>query len=228
MPFVGKAVGLPLARIAARISAGQTLVELGVIKEYVPPYQTVKEAVFSFSRFSEVDIVLGREMRSTGEVMGIDVTFEATLAKALSAAGTPLPLQGRVVITVADRDKQAVLEPARKLSEMGFTLAATEGTAAALRRAGIAVVAVKKLDEGSPNIIDYIRSREAGLIINTPGGRGAGTDGARIRKAAVQYGVSIITTIQGLKAALEGICSLRESPGDVRCLQDYHDMQPIR
>ncbi len=225
VPFVGKAVGLPLARIAARVAAGRTLAELGVTKEIVPSYQAVKEAVFSSSRFSEVDIVLGPEMRSTGEVMGIDATFGAALAKAMSAAGTPLPVCGKVVITVADRDKQAAIEPARELAKMGFALASTAGTAAALQQAGIVVEAVKKLDEGSPNIIDYIRNREAGLVINTPGGRGAGSDGARIRQAASQYGVSIITTIQGLKAALEGIRTLRQSPLEVRCLQEYHGMK---
>jgi carbamoyl-phosphate synthase large subunit len=224
VPFVGKAAGIPLARMAARVLAGRTLPELGFTAERVPSYKAVKEAVFSFSRFSEVDIILGPEMRSTGEVMGIDATFGGAMAKAQLAAGTPLPVEGRIIVSVADRDKAEMAPLARELAALGFTLAATAGTAAALREAGIRVEEVKRLAEGSPNIIDYIRRREVALIVNTPAGKGARSDGALIRRSAVQYGVSIITTLQGVRAALEGIRTLQREPMRVRSLQDFHAM----
>lgn len=222
VPFVGKATGLPLARTAARVMSGQTLIELGAAEEVVPSYMAVKEAVFSFSRFNDVDIVLGPEMRSTGEVMGLDKRFGGAMSKALLAAGTPLPVKGRIVMTVADRDKEEFLPLAAELAELGFSLLATKGTAAVLKKAGIYVEEVKKLAEGSPNIIDCIRKREVDLVINTPAGKGAGSDGARIRQSAVQYGVSIITTLQGVKAALEGIRYLQHGDIQVKCLQDYY------
>ena len=222
VPFVGKATGVPLAQVAARVMAGRTLDELGITGERVPPYMAVKEAVFSFSRFSDVDIILGPEMRSTGEVMGIDRSFGMAMAKAMLDAGTPLPVEGKIVITVADRDKREVVQLARALGGLGFALAATAGTASVLRKAGIKVEEVKKLGQGSPDIIDYIRGREFSLIINTPAGSGARSDGARIRRSAVQYGISIITTMQGAWAALEGIRTLKHGGMAVCCLQDFY------
>ncbi|MEW5785568.1 MAG: carbamoyl-phosphate synthase large subunit [Bacillota bacterium] len=222
VPFVGKVTGVPLARAAALVASGRTLKELGLTRQVAPPYLAVKEAVLPFSRFDKVDIVLGPEMRSTGEVMGIDTTFGAAFAKAMLAAGTPLPTAGTIILTVADRDKPQAVELARELSALGFALAATAGTAAALQAAGIEVKAVQKLNHGSPDIIDCIRKREAVLVINTPGGSGSGPDGALIRRSAVRFGVSIITTMQGARAALAGILHLQKGPLQVRCLQDYY------
>ncbi len=222
VPFVGKATGLPLAGLAARVITGTSLRELDFTSTKIPPYYSVKEAVFSFNRFEQMDIVLGPEMRSTGEVMGIDYNLGMAMAKAQRGAGTPLPIQGRILLTVSDRDKQNVLDLARVLSRMGFELLATAGTAALMRKAGIIVEEVKKISEGSPNMIDYINDGRIDLIINTPAGSGAQSDGARIRRYAVKQGVSIITTMQGAMAALEGIRALRQQDSAVCCLQDYY------
>ncbi len=222
VPFVGKSVGVPLAGLAARVIAGATLPELGFTAERVPAYYSVKEAVFSFIRFDQMDIVLGPEMRSTGEVMGIDFDLGMAMAKAQRAAGTPLPVEGKIFITVADQDKPQAVELARGLSRMGFHLLATAGTAAALQDVGIKVEEVKRISEGSPNMLDYINESQVGLIINTPAGSGANSDGARIRRQAAQRGVSIITTMQGALAALEGIKALQKDDMGVRSLQDYY------
>ncbi len=224
VPFVGKATGLPLAGLAARVVAGESLADLGFTAEKIPLYYSVKEAVFSFNRFEMMDIVLGPEMRSTGEVMGIDQHLGLAMAKAQLAAGTPLPMQGRILITVAERDKPQAVELARALTRMGFELLATTGTAAELRRAGLLVKEIKKVSEGSPNLLDYINDDAIDLIINTPAGSGAQSDGAYIRRTATKHGVSIITTIQGAMAALEGIRALHKMSVEVCSLQSYYQM----
>lgn len=222
VPFVGKATGMPLAGIAARVIAGASLQDLDFTAEVIPDYYAVKEAVFSFNRFDMMDIVLGPEMRSTGEVMGIDQHLGLAMAKAQLAAGTPLPVRGRILITVAERDKPQVVELAGALSKMGFKLLATTGTAAALRKAGLSAKEVKKVSAGSPNLLDYINDNAIDLIINTPAGSGAQSDGAYIRRTATKHGVSIITTMQGAMAALEGIRALHRMPVEVCSLQDYY------
>ncbi len=222
VPFVGKAIGVPMAGLAARVIAGASLEELGFTSEIVPEYYSVKEAVFSFIRFDEMDIVLGPEMRSTGEVMGIDHDLGMAMAKAQQAAGTPLPVEGTILITVADHDKPQAVELARGLNRMGFHLLATSGTAAALRGGGIEVEEVKRIREGSPHILDYINEGKIDLIINTPAESGANTDGARMRRQATQQGLSIVTTMQGALAAFEGIKALSQNQMQVQSLQDYY------
>ena len=222
VPFVGKAIGVPLAGLAARVIAGATLPELGFTEEIIPSYYSVKEAVFSFIRFDDTDIVLGPEMRSTGEVMGIDYDLGLAMAKAQQAAGTPLPVEGNIFITVANRDKPQAVEVARGLARLGFKILATTGTAAALREVGINVEEVKRIGEGSPHMLDYINEGRVDLIINTPENAGAKSDGARMRRQAAQRKVSIITTIQGALAALEGIQAVNKQDLEVQCLQDYY------
>ncbi|MDY6826979.1 MAG: carbamoyl-phosphate synthase large subunit [Bacillota bacterium] len=222
VPFTGKATGMPLAGLAAQVIAGASLDELGFTAEIIPDYYSVKEAVFSFSRFDNADIVLGPEMRSTGEVMGIDSNLGLAMAKAQLAAGTPLPVKGQIFITVADIDKPQAVELGRSLSRLGYDLLATRGTAAALRVAGVEVKEVKKISEGSPHMLDFINDGKVDLIINTPAGSGAFSDGKCMRQQAVHRGVSIITTMQGAMAALEGMRALQHSGMSVQCLQEYY------
>jgi len=227
VPFVGKATGVPLAGLAARVIAGSTFKELGFSGIVEPSYYSVKEAVFSFSRFEDMDIILGPEMRSTGEVMGLDFDLGMALAKAQLAAATPLPVKGRILLTVADRDKPQLVELARNLSRIGFQLTATAGTAELLQQAGIAVESINKISEPEPNLINYIEAGKIDLIINTPAGLGAQSDGAYIRRQAVKQGISIITTMQGAMAALAGILALRSQETTVRCLQNYYEQKAI-
>jgi len=223
VPFVGKATGVPLAGIAARVIVGASFEEVGLNDIEEPCYYSVKEAVFPFNRFEDVDIVLGPEMRSTGEVMGLDHDLGMAMAKAQLAAGTPLPCEGRILLTVADRDKPYLVDLARNLFRMGFQLAATAGTAEFLKQSGIKVESIKKICEPGPNITDYIRNGKIALIINTPAGSGARSDGEFIRRQAVKQGISIITTIQGAMAALDGIRALQGRERQICCLQDYYN-----
>jgi len=230
VPFVSKATGVPLAKVAALVMVGRTLSELAD-EGLVPaepahyrhlPHTAVKAAVLPFGRFPGVDTVLGPEMRSTGEVMGIDADPGAALAKALVASGAGLPREGTVFVSVANRDKRAILLPARRLSDLGFRLLATRGTAGVLERAGVPVTRVGKVSEGTPNVADLIRAGEVDLVINTPFGRGARTDGYYIRTAAALAGVPCVTTLPGVMAALRGIEALREGLGEPRSLQEHH------
>jgi len=221
VPFVSKATGAPWARIAAKVMAGMSLDALGVAELPDPRHTAVKEVVFPFNRFPGVDVVLGPEMRSTGEVMGIDASFPVAYAKAQIAAGMALPVEGTVFISVRRADKQAVIPAARALADMGFTILATEGTWNALRDNGIAAACLPKISEGRPNIQDYIKNRQVHLIINTPTRKGPRTDEGRIRAMAVMYRVPMITTITGALAAAQAIAALRAGPWDVRPLQDY-------
>ncbi len=221
VPFVGKTTGLPLAQIATRAMAGKKLREMGLTGEITPKHVAVKEAVFPFARFPEVDIILGPEMRSTGEVMGIDDDFGMAFAKSQLSAGTSLPLTGKVFITVANRDKGDAIKLAREFSRLGFQIIATAGTAAALRTEEIEVEEVNKLQEGRPHIVDYIESDEVELIINTPSGTGAQSDEVKMRQKALAQGVSIITTIRAAWTALRGIEILQQKGMEVMSLQEY-------
>jgi carbamoyl-phosphate synthase large subunit len=220
VPFVSKACGVPLARLAALVMAGKTLDELGVKGEVVPTHYSVKESVFPFNKFPGVDIILGPEMRSTGEVMGIDDDFAMAFAKAQMAASSPLPLSGTIFVSVNDPDKPEIVPVARDLAAMGYTLQATRGTAKALRDAGVPVTEIQKIQEGRPNLLDRMKNGEIALILNTPSRRGRRTDEGKIRAAAVAHRVTCITTMPAAKAAAQACRALREKELQVVSLQE--------
>ncbi len=221
VPFVSKAIGVPLAKLAARVMAGRTLAELGFTREIWPPYWAVKESVFPFNRFHGQDILLSPEMRSTGEVMGLDADLGIAYAKSQMAAGAPLPLSGNVFISVSDVHKSEAVSVAREFARLGFALIATAGTARALESAGLRVRRVFKLAEGRPNALDLLKNREIQLVINTPTGQTPRADEVRIRTTAVYTGTPIMTTMSGARAALLGIAALRRSGYAVKTLQEY-------
>jgi carbamoyl-phosphate synthase large subunit len=222
VPFVSKAIGVPLAKLAAKVMAGKSLKELGFTQERWPKYWTVKESVFPFNRFHGQDILLSPEMRSTGEVMGLDSELGIAYAKSQMAAGGPLPLSGRVFISVSDAHKSEVAEIGRSFADLGFELVATTGTAAVLEKAGLKVRRVYKLTEGRPNTIDLLKNREIQLVINTPAGQSPRADEVKIRTTAVYTGTPIMTTISGARAAALGIEALRKNGYSVKTLQEYH------
>jgi carbamoyl-phosphate synthase large subunit len=222
IPFVSKATGVPLAKLAAKVMVGKTLEDLGFTREVEVKHVSVKESVFPFNRFPGVDTLLGPEMKSTGEVMGIDHAFGIAFAKAELAAGQILPLKGRVFISVKNRDKRAIIFIAKKLSDFGFHIVATRGTAKALSQNGIAVEIVNKVHEGRPNIVDLIKNRQIDLIINTSTGRRPKRDQVSIRAVAVDHSVPLITTISGAAASVHGIEALRQEEIQVKTLQEYH------
>jgi carbamoyl-phosphate synthase large subunit len=221
VPFVSKAIGVPLAKIAARIMVGKKLKELGLDHEVLPKHISVKEAVFPFNKFPGVDTLLGPEMKSTGEVMGIDSSFGIAFAKAQLGGGMRLPKGGRVFISVRDEDKPSVSRVAKKLHGAGFKIVATRGTAAYLDGNGIPSEVVKKIQEGSPNIGDQIKNGEVAMVINTPEDARSHADSYNIRRYALDYQVPYFTTIAGAEAAAEGIEYLKEREFDVKALQDY-------
>jgi carbamoyl-phosphate synthase large subunit len=221
VPFVSKAIGVPLAKLAARLMSGRTLKELGFTREIWPAYWAVKESVFPFSRFHGQDILLSPEMRSTGEVMGLDPDLGIAYAKSQMAAAGPLPLGGRVFISVSDLDKPAVTAVARQYADLGFELVSTDGTANILEQAGLKVRRVHKLADGRPHSIDLLKNREIQLVINTPSGQVPRSDEVRIRTTAVYTNTPIMTTLRGAKAAAEGIAALKKGGYDVRTLQEY-------
>jgi carbamoyl-phosphate synthase large subunit len=221
VPFVSKAIGVPLAKLAARVMSGKRLADLGFTKEIVPKYWAVKESVFPFNRFHGQDILLSPEMRSTGEVMGLDADLGIAYAKSQMAAGAPLPLSGRVFISVSDDHKKDVTAVARLYTELGFELVATNGTAKVLEEAGLKVQRVFKLAEGRPNTVDLLKNREIQLVINTPTGQAPRADEVKIRTTAVYTGTPIMTTLSGARAAALGIAALKKSGYDVRTLQEY-------
>jgi carbamoyl-phosphate synthase large subunit len=225
VPFVAKATGVPLAKIASQLMAGRTLAELGVTSEPVPPLQAVKEAVLPFKRFPGADSLLGPEMRSTGEVMGSAASFGMAYAKAELAAGEALPTQGVVFLSTHDRDKSALVPVARRLAELGFSLIATSGTAAALSADGLSVQSILKVHEGRPNIEDAIRSGQIQLVINTPVGRQAAHDDRYLRRAALDYAVPTVTTLAAARAAVEAIAALQGQTLTIHALQDVHAPQ---
>jgi carbamoyl-phosphate synthase large subunit len=222
VPFVAKATGVPLAKIATRLMAGETLAAIGLNSEPQPPLQAVKEAVLPFRRFPGADSVLGPEMRSTGEVMGSASSFGMAFAKSELAAGEALPISGTVFLSTHDRDKPALILVAEKLIQLGFELTATSGTAQALEKAGLKVESVLKVHEGRPNIEDLIRSGRIQLVINTPIGRQAAHDDKYLRRAALDYAVPTLTTLAGARAAVEGITALQGQTLSIAALQDIH------
>ncbi len=222
VPFVSKAIGVPLAKLAAKIMAGQSLKELGFTKEIVPKHFSVKEAVFPFLRYQGMDISLGPEMKSTGEVMGIDVDLGLAYAKSQMAAPPPLPKKGRVFISVKDTDKEAIIPVAREFVKLGFEIVSTSGTADALTKAKIKVTKVFKLREGRPNVLDRVKNGDITFIINTPSGKIPREDEVIIRNAALAQKIPIMTTVRAAHASATGIRSLQKSKVRVRSLQEYH------
>ena len=222
VPFVSKAIGVPLAKLAAKVMTGKSLGELDFTREMIPPHYSVKEAVFPFLRFEGVSISLGPEMKSTGEVMGIDADLGLAYAKSQLASAWPLPRAGNVFISVKDSDKSSVTEVAREYAELGFGIVATSGTAAHLSAAGLPVTKVFKIAEGRPNVRDLIKNGLIQFIINTPSGKIPRQDEVRIRSAALAEKIPIITTIRAAWASARGIRSLQKGPMTVRSLQEYH------
>jgi carbamoyl-phosphate synthase large subunit len=222
VPFVAKAVGVPLVALACQVMAGRSLEELGFTEEPPVPAVFVKAPVFPFRRFPGVDPVLGPEMKSTGEVMGISPGFGAAFAKAWIAAGHDLPRSGTAFLSVHDRDKEALVPVARRLAELGFALTATGGTAEFLAARQIAVETVRKVHEGRPHVVDLLIDGQIDLVVNTPLGRSAQEDDALIRRTALRHDVPCITTLSGAMAAAEGIAALRAGRLEVRSLQALH------
>ncbi len=223
VPYVSKATGVPMAKIATQIAMNQTLEELGW-KDFKPrvEWYAVKEAVFPFNRFAGVDPILGPEMKSTGEVMGIDKSFELAFWKAETAAGQVLPTEGRVFLSAKDRDKDWIIEVANELDAMDFELVATQGTADALERAGLHVERTCKLAEEGTNVIDLMKDKRVDLLINTPSGPVARVDEIKIRSEAILRGLPIVTTASGAKATIGAIRTIRTQDWDVKSLQAFH------
>jgi carbamoyl-phosphate synthase large subunit len=222
VPFVSKAIGVPLAKLAAKVMAGKKLADLGFTKEIWSDYWAVKESVFPFNRFHGQDILLSPEMRSTGEVMGLDADLGVAYAKSQMAANSPLPLRGRVFISVSDAHKTKVAEVARDFANLGFELISTSGTAAVLEKAGLKVQRIFKIAEGRPNALDLLKNREIQLVINTPAGQTPRADEVKIRTTAVYTGTPIMTTLRGARAAALGIAALQKSGYAVKTIQEYH------
>ena len=222
VPFVSKAIGVPLAKLAAKVMAGKTLGELGFTKEIVPKHYSVKEAVFPFLRYQGVDISLGPEMKSTGEVMGMDFDLGLAYAKSQMAAPPALPTKGNAFISVKDSDKEAVIPVAREFIKLGFGVFATSGTAATLAKVKVKVKKVFKLHEGRPNVLDRIKNGDINFIINTPSGKIPREHEVMIRNAALAQKIPIMTTVRAAQASANGIHSLQKSKLSVRSLQEYH------
>ena len=221
VPFVSKAIGVPLAKLAAKIMAGMTLEELGFTEEITPTYFSVKAPVFPFNKFPGVDMLLSPEMRSTGEVMGIDPDLGYAFLKAYLAAGVNLPSSGRVLLTVKHSDKRHIVGEARALVALGYELLATDGTYKALTSNGIPVTRANKLQEGRPHIVDLIKNGEIDLILNTPYGKQQRYDDSYIRSTAVSAGIPCITTLAGIRAVVSALTALSRGPLTVRPLQSY-------
>jgi len=222
VPFVSKAIGKPLAKIAARVMAGKTLKELNFTEEIWTKYWAVKESVFPFNKFVGQDILLSPEMRSTGEVMGLDADLGTAYAKSQMAANSALPLAGKVFISVSDAHKKEVAAVAKSFADLGFELISTGGTAAVLEKSGLKVQRILKLQEGRPNVIDLLKNKEIQLVINTPSGASPRADEVKIRTTAVYTGTPIMTTLSGAKAAALGIAALKKSGYAVKTVQEYH------
>jgi len=223
VPFVSKATGVPYAKLAAKVMCGKSLVELGCTQAIVPPYYSVKAPVFPHNRFPNADPTLGPEMRSTGEVMGIDAELGAAFLKAYLGAGIKLPKRGRILLTVKSNDKRAIVGEARALAGLGYELIATDGTYRAIKAQGIACERVNKVGEGRPHIVDLIKNREIALVLNTPYGKKERKDDSAIRAAAVHAHVPCITTLAGIQAIVSALTALHKNPLVVRSLQSYHE-----
>jgi len=228
VPFVSKAIGVPLAKLAAKVMTGMSLRELGFTKEIVPKHFSVKEAVFPFLRYEGLDISLGPEMKSTGEVMGIDIDLGLAYAKSQMAAPPPLPKRGRVFVSVKDADKEAIIPVAREFLKLGFEIVSTSGTAEALTKAKIKVTKVFKIHEGRPNVLDRIKNGDINFIINTPSGKIPREHEVVIRNAALAAKIPIMTTVRAALASANGIRSLQKRKVQVRSLQEYHASQAVK
>jgi carbamoyl-phosphate synthase large subunit len=228
VPFVSKAIGVPLAKLACRLMLGESLGDVGFDGAPAPRHVSVKEAVLPFGRFPRADALLGPEMKSTGEVMGVAADYPAAFGKAQAAAGAELPQSGAVFISVTDGDKPAATQLAAGFHDMGFRVLATGGTAQAIRRMGVPVERIRKLSEGSPNVVERIESGKVDMVINTPTGSGARADGYEIRRAAVGRGIPCITTMSGASAAQRAIRASRSGEGEVISLQELHGMTRLR
>ena len=226
IPFVSKAMGVPLAALAARVMLGETLESIGFTEEIIPPYVSVKEAVFPFEKFREFDPILGPEMRSTGEVMGMSDSFGSAFGRAQLAANNVLPMKGSVLVTVTDTDKRGATPIVRRLHELGFRICATTGTANHLRSEGIPVESILKVHEGSPNGIDLIRRGDVQLLINTPLGKDAQRDDYTLRQAAIANRVAYTTTLSAANAACDAITAASSRPATVTSLQEWHALLP--
>jgi carbamoyl-phosphate synthase large subunit len=222
IPFVSKATGVPLAKLAVKVMLGKSLEALGFTAEKIPAHVSVKEAVMPFNRFPEVDTLLGPEMKSTGEVMGIDPDFGAAYAKSQLGAGQNLPAAGTVFISVTDRDKKAVLPVAAAFESLGFSILATRGTFTFLAEKGIKTNMINKVSMGRPHVVDAVKNGEVQLVINTGTGDEPKQDGYMIRRAAIKYNIPYATTIAGAKAVLKGITALIEKKLTVKSIQEYH------
>jgi carbamoyl-phosphate synthase large subunit len=222
IPYVSKAVGIPFAQLAAKIMVGRTLEDMGVTSERVISHVAVKEAVFPFDRFPGVDTILGPEMKSTGEVMGIDTDFGLAYAKAQAASSNRIPSAGKIFISVKDKDKHVTIEIARRLLQLGFALVATKGTAKYLSEHDIKVEVINKVTEGRPHIVDLIKNRQIHFIINTVTGAQAQRDSFSIRRSALQYRIPYTTTISGARAVVNAIEMLSVKPLTIKSLQQYH------
>jgi carbamoyl-phosphate synthase large subunit len=221
VPFVSKAIGVPLAKKAASVMSGQTLQQLGFVEEVQLEYISVKESVFPFNKFNEVDILLGPEMKSTGEVMGIDDTFGKAFAKAQLATGILLPMQGTAFISVKDSDKPATIPVAKAFHEMGYKLLATNGTCAFLQKHGLEVTAINKVTEGSPHVVESIEQNRVQFIVNTVIGEQATKDSFSLRRASLNNNHPYCTTITGAMALVEAIKSLKDHDITIKTLQEY-------
>ncbi|MDA8403246.1 MAG: carbamoyl-phosphate synthase large subunit, partial [Desulfobacteraceae bacterium] len=222
VPFVSKATGVQLAKLATKVILGMSLKELGLEKEVVPVHMSVKEAVLPFDRFPNVDTLLGPEMKSTGEVMGVDMDFGMAFAKAQAAAGQALPVAGTVFISVRDKDKEAMVPIARTFVENGFKIMATSGTSAFLNDQGIENSKINKVSVGRPHVVDAIKNNEIQLVLNTPSDKGAVKDGYKIRRATLKYKIPYTTTMAGAFAICKGVESLKQRECTVKTIQEYH------
>jgi carbamoyl-phosphate synthase large subunit len=222
VPFVSKATGVPLAKIAAKVMTGKTLKELGLTTEKTIPHIAVKEAVFPFDKFPGVDTILGPEMKSTGEVMGIDEDFGRAFAKSQIAVNNRIPLSGKIVISIRDEDKPGICDLVRRLYAVGFSVVATKGTAAFLDEKGLPVEVINKVAEGRPHIVDLIKNKEIVFVINTVSGAQAQKDSFSIRRSALQYGVPYTTTVAGARAVVNAIESLKKKAINIKSIQEYH------
>ncbi|MCL4428573.1 MAG: ATP-grasp domain-containing protein, partial [Deltaproteobacteria bacterium] len=222
VPFIGKATGVPVAKLATKILLGEKLKDFGLGRSFNINYYCVKEAVFPFSKFSNVDPMLGPEMRSTGEVMGIDASFGMAYAVIVNTAGQNLPLLGNVLISVKDEDKRYLKELGESLTKSGLNILATKGTSEYLDRAGIKNKRINKVKEGRPHIIDALKNKEISMIFNTPRGKKSLEDSYIIRRSAIEFSLPYYTTMRGANAACMAIKALKENNLSVKALQDYY------
>jgi carbamoyl-phosphate synthase large subunit len=225
VPFVSKATGVPLAKIATKVMVGAKLADLGLTREVIPAHVSVKEAVLPFDRFPGVDVLLGPEMKSTGEVMGVDTEFGRAYAKSQLGAGQNLPKEGAVFISVQDSDKKAVLSVARQFKDIGFSIVATRGTSAFFSENGIENEMVNKVSAGRPHVVDAIMNKKIQFVINTGTGDRTREDGYLIRRAALKYSIPYATTVAGAKAMCRGIAAIKEKALTVKPIQNYHQTQ---